>query len=159
MSPSEFLRAARLRAGLTQRALAQRAGTSGATVAAYESGAKDPRASTLWRLLRAAEGELSVGSGADGSTRFRDLMCQRWAQVVADDPAVLHRAESALEGMSGGYTDAWRHLLQAGPDAVIVILTSTHPDASALKSDAPFGRMRLIDEDERQSLLRRAYAT
>jgi ribosome-binding protein aMBF1 (putative translation factor) len=46
--------AARLEAGLSQRALADRAGTSGATIAAYELGTKEPRISTLRRILDAA---------------------------------------------------------------------------------------------------------
>jgi transcriptional regulator with XRE-family HTH domain len=48
------LRRARTRAGLTLRALAARAGTSDATLSAYETGAKVPRVDTLDRILRAA---------------------------------------------------------------------------------------------------------
>lgn len=48
------LRTARRRSRLTLRALAARAGTSHATLAAYESGAKVPRVDTLERIVRAA---------------------------------------------------------------------------------------------------------
>ena len=48
------LRRARRREGLTLRALAERAGTSHATLAAYESGRAIPRVDTLDRILRAA---------------------------------------------------------------------------------------------------------
>jgi transcriptional regulator with XRE-family HTH domain len=48
------IRSARTRAGLTLRALAARAGTSGATLSAYETGAKIPRVDTLDRIVRAA---------------------------------------------------------------------------------------------------------
>ena len=48
------LRRARARAGLSQRALAERAGTSHATLAAYEAGRIVPRVDTLDRILRAA---------------------------------------------------------------------------------------------------------
>jgi transcriptional regulator with XRE-family HTH domain len=41
-------------AGLSLRALAERAGTSHATLAAYESGRAVPRVDTLDRILRAA---------------------------------------------------------------------------------------------------------
>ena len=48
------LRRARRAAGLTLRALAERAGTSHATLAAYESARAVPRVDTLDRILRAA---------------------------------------------------------------------------------------------------------
>jgi transcriptional regulator with XRE-family HTH domain len=54
MDSGLLLRRARARAGLTQRALAERAGTSHATLATYETGAKVPRVDTLDRILRAA---------------------------------------------------------------------------------------------------------
>lgn len=54
------LQAARRAAGLSQRALAARAGTSQAAVAAYETGRKDPGAATLVRLLGAAGSRLEV---------------------------------------------------------------------------------------------------
>jgi transcriptional regulator with XRE-family HTH domain len=58
MEAAILLRTARTRAGLTQRSLAQRAGTSQAAVAAIESGRKQPTVATLDRLLRAAGTEL-----------------------------------------------------------------------------------------------------
>lgn len=48
------IRRARENAGLSQRALAERAGTSQPTISAYESGRKVPEQATLERLLRAA---------------------------------------------------------------------------------------------------------
>lgn len=51
---SSFLRAARRRAGLTQRELANRAGTAQSVVARIESGRTSPGAATLARLLAAA---------------------------------------------------------------------------------------------------------
>lgn len=44
----------RERAGLSMRELARRAGTSHATLSAYEHGTKSPTASTLQRIIRAA---------------------------------------------------------------------------------------------------------
>lgn len=49
-----MIRASRRQAGLTQRALAERAGTTQSAVAAYETGAKQPSTATLDRLVRAA---------------------------------------------------------------------------------------------------------
>lgn len=57
---AEVLRTARRRSGLTLRALAERAGTSHSTIAAYESGAKQPSVATLERLVRATGFALSV---------------------------------------------------------------------------------------------------
>lgn len=54
MHSGTLIRRARARAGLTQRALAERAGTSHATLASYETGAKVPRVDTLDRILHAA---------------------------------------------------------------------------------------------------------
>lgn len=48
-----FLRTCRIDAGLTQRALADRAGTSAAAVCHYERGTRVPRADTLVRLVAA----------------------------------------------------------------------------------------------------------
>ena len=55
----QALRAARLRAGLSQADLAALAGTSQATISAYESGRKQPSVGTFRRLL-AATGERLV---------------------------------------------------------------------------------------------------
>ena len=62
---ARLLRYARRRAGLTQRALAERAGVPQPYVARIESGRVDPSVSALSRLLRACETTLLVipGSG------------------------------------------------------------------------------------------------
>ena len=49
-----MLRIARRRSGLSSRALAHRAGTSHATILAYEAGRKIPRVDTLERIIGAA---------------------------------------------------------------------------------------------------------
>jgi transcriptional regulator with XRE-family HTH domain len=59
-----ILRDARRQAGLTQTALARRAGTSQATISAYESGGKQPAVDTLERLLAAAGSQLAVTARA-----------------------------------------------------------------------------------------------
>lgn len=53
MDPAAVIRDARLAAGITQQALAERAGTSQATISAYESGAKQPSVATLTRIMAA----------------------------------------------------------------------------------------------------------
>jgi transcriptional regulator with XRE-family HTH domain len=53
-SAADLLRDARLRAGLTQRALARRAGTAQSVIARIENGTTSPAWDTLVRLLDAA---------------------------------------------------------------------------------------------------------
>src|SRR5438105_13061035 len=57
-----IIREARARAGLTQRALAARAGKAQSEIAKIERGRRDPTVSTLERLVRAA--------GCDLKTQF-----------------------------------------------------------------------------------------
>jgi transcriptional regulator with XRE-family HTH domain len=58
LDPSQLVREARSRAGLTQRELARRAGTSQSVVARIERGHTRPSSETLGRLLAAAGFEL-----------------------------------------------------------------------------------------------------
>jgi len=79
MVAAATLRAARRRAGLSLRALADRAHTSHATLAAYEAGAKVPRVDTLTLIVRAAgyalDLELATRPAADDRTaRGRELV-------------------------------------------------------------------------------------
>src|SRR3954466_674589 len=67
MDVGTTLRSARERAGLTQGELAERAGTSQATVSAYETGAKQPSVATFSRLLAATGARLSVSHAAPTS--------------------------------------------------------------------------------------------
>jgi transcriptional regulator with XRE-family HTH domain len=60
MDAGATLRSAREAAGLSQGDLARRAGTSQATVSAYESGGKQPSVATFSRLLAAAGARLTV---------------------------------------------------------------------------------------------------
>jgi transcriptional regulator with XRE-family HTH domain len=56
-----LLRQARARAGLSQRALARRAGTAQSVIARIERGQSSPTVATLERLLAAAGSELRAG--------------------------------------------------------------------------------------------------
>ena len=72
MDASTLLRVARREAQLTLRELAERAGTSHATLSAYEHAAKTPSVATFARVLRAAgyvlEGELTRRIDTDPRT-------------------------------------------------------------------------------------------
>jgi transcriptional regulator with XRE-family HTH domain len=63
MDAGTELRSARLAAGLSQRELAELAGTSQPAVALYESGEREPGFSTLARLLAATGSRLRVEGG------------------------------------------------------------------------------------------------
>ncbi len=58
--PGSLILQARLRTELSQRDLADRAGTSQSAIAAYERGTKDPAFETLSRILRAAGFDLRL---------------------------------------------------------------------------------------------------
>ncbi len=78
MDASALLRRARVEAGLSLRSMAERAGTSHSTLAAYEAGRKAPSIKTLERLLRAAGFELGLEmrrcvGGPDRQARGREL--------------------------------------------------------------------------------------
>ena len=161
MTAASLIRAARAWGRLSQRALAERAGTSGPTVAAYEAGVKDPRGSTLLRLVEAAGMELRLIERRPAADRFRDLLAAATAEKVAADPSLLDRAAEVMDSglWRSAYQRQWRALISAGPEAVVGVLTSTHPDTLALKADAPFALLKLVDDDQRQELLETAYTT
>jgi transcriptional regulator with XRE-family HTH domain len=81
---AHLLRRARTRAGLSQRALAGRAGTSQSAVAAIETGRKEPTVATLQRLL-AATGSVLVLADSE-----QEVLRRRGRQLVD----VLHLAEA-----------------------------------------------------------------
>lgn len=84
MTWGERLRAARHRAGLSQRALAARAGTSQATIAAYESGRKVPSVVVFDRLLAATGERLAVEPRPGRRTTDElDRSARRLADVLA----------------------------------------------------------------------------
>jgi len=74
---ARLLRHARRRSGLTQRALAAKAGVAQSVVGRIESSAVDPTVTTLSKLLRACETTLEAlpgaGDGIDISL-MRDLL-------------------------------------------------------------------------------------
>lgn len=81
----------RARAGLSQRALAERSGTSAAAICLYESGERIPRVDTLHRIVEAAGAELEL-----------ELI---WPTPTAID---LHRNARILEDLLG-LADALPH--------------------------------------------------
>ncbi|HVE99022.1 MAG TPA: helix-turn-helix domain-containing protein [Mycobacteriales bacterium] len=98
---ARLLRHARRRAGLTQRALAAKAGVAQSVVGRIESSRVDPTVSTLSRLLRACETTLEAlpgsGEGID-VTGMRALLLRSPAARLATaraDAAGLARLDGA----------------------------------------------------------------
>ncbi|MCK9248558.1 MAG: helix-turn-helix domain-containing protein [Solirubrobacteraceae bacterium] len=71
MDVARELRAARAAAGLSQAELAERSGTSQATLSAYERGRKQPTIATALRILRAADRDLVTLPAAAVAERRR----------------------------------------------------------------------------------------
>lgn len=109
MDVAPLVKDARRRAGLTQRALAERAGTSQAAVARYESGRTVPDVATLDRLLRACGYELraepaaaAAASGADPRVdrsairRLLALPVAERVRLAVDEGRSLDRFDAAV---------------------------------------------------------------
>ncbi len=87
MSIASTVREARRRAGLTQAALAERAGVPQSTVGRIESGARTPSTEMIERLVRAAGLEVTVSLGEpDPATdsMFERTLRRTPAQRLAD---------------------------------------------------------------------------
>ena len=159
MDTATLIRSARQRAGLTQARLATQANTSAPTISAYEHGTKQPRSDVLLRLLRAAGFEPMLVPASTGNGRYVDLFCDELAAHVRQESDVLEQARRELDRMRpSDNVEAWRSLLDAGPSAVVAVLTSRDADARGLKADNPFARLGLVDEDTRLAVLRQARA-
>lgn len=84
MDAARVLRRARLDAGLSLRLLAARAGTSHATLAAYEAGRAVPRVNTLDRILRAAgyATDIEMAKRADATDEQRNAKGEELRRVL-----------------------------------------------------------------------------
>jgi predicted transcriptional regulator len=86
MRAARALRWARRRAGLSQRALAEKSGLPQSTIGRIEAGTVDPRVGTLTRLLRACGFDLEVepllGVGID-RTLIRECLALTPAERIA----------------------------------------------------------------------------
>lgn len=172
METSTIVRDVRARTGLSQRALADMAGTSGPTIADYESGRKEPRLSTLSRIAEA--GGLQLELRVVPSRHVRALERQRrlrLAVVAATAVRVRDRWDDArsmafeqldsLEANGRGASNArwvqqWRRAVGEGPDAVSRVLLRSGEDGDDLRQVAPFAG--LLSDDERRLVLAAAAA-
>lgn len=84
MDAAAILRDARGHAGLTQAELAQRAGTSQATISAYEHGRKSPSIETLGRLLAATGTRLTATPASTPVVRPTKAQLARAGRALVD---------------------------------------------------------------------------
>lgn len=100
MDVATVLRDSRRDANLSQAELAARAGTSQATISAYESGAKTPSLSTLTRLLAATGRQLRVESAAPPARELsraeQTRAGRKLVEVIALAEALPHRPARRL---------------------------------------------------------------
>lgn len=87
---ADIIHAARLRAGLSTRELARRAGTSHATLSRYEHGQVQPSLATVERIVRACGLELRIHldepdtSDADLTASFLSLSPRERLESIAN---------------------------------------------------------------------------
>ena len=172
-STAELLRRLRRESGLTQRAFAERVGTSGPAVAAYESGAKEPRLSTLDRMAASVACRVDVRivpTGRGASLRRRRerrslaLAAATAAVVAANFPAArrladenLKRAEDTVgDNASRRWLDEWQDVLSRGANAVRSALLDPTDHGHDMRQMTPFAG--LLNDDERNAALAAADA-
>lgn len=95
-----LIKLARHDAGLSQRQLAKRAGTSQATLSAYEAGRKSPSLDTLARIVRAAGRDLRIQVVAYDD--HDDLIRAYEASLPEATRAALRRERSRLRAEARG---------------------------------------------------------
>lgn len=142
------IRALRARATVTQAVLAQAAGTSQPTIAAYESGRKSPTVDTVERLARSMGLEAIVEYHPPLTREERRSLVLHRAigrRLVEEPEQVLTRAHTNLDRMAAHVAapsqllDEWRVLLDRPLWALLPLLTDPEPWARELRQVTPFG--------------------
>ena len=137
----------RRRTGLTQAALAELAGTSQPTIAAYETGTKRPSLRTLERLASAAGLGVHVAFVPHLTREDRRSLAlhERIADRLRADPVeTLARAEANLRRMRVLHPDAselfdeWERLLHGYPDELVDALVNPGLHYRELRHVTPF---------------------
>lgn len=160
-----MLAAMRRAAGLSQRALAQRGGTSAPTIAAYEAGDKEPRLTTLDRLAGAAGFRLRIEvepATADHlqrtDRRSLALHARVFDHLLRDPESVRKIARRSLKVMGEANPDArpwleeWAQLLDGPLHELAAVLLSTGQHARGLRRSSPFAGV--LSQEERLEVLR-----
>ena len=160
------VRLLRRRAGVTQTRLAELAGTSQPTIAAYESGSKVPNLRTLRRLARALglEARLQFVPAMTREDRRSLALHEAIAQRLIEDPVpVLERARKTLDLMTEKHPGAasllteWDAILHRPASEVADVLLDPRPRARELRQVTPF--TGVLSPGERAEVYRRFAAS
>lgn len=141
------IRRLRETAGITQAALAERAGTSQPTIAAYEAAQRSPTLRTMQRLAEAAGFDMVVDFVPPLTREDRRSLALHRAIAVKlrEDPdGIISRARRNLRTMHDRNPNAaallsnWDRLLDLPISHVRRVLTDPAPYARELRAVTPF---------------------
>ena len=156
----------RRRGGVTQSRLAELAGTSQPTIAAYESGSKVPNLRTLRKLARALglEARVQFVPALTREDRRSLALHEAIAQRLIEDPvAVTERARKTLSLMIERHPGAapllteWDAILRRPESEVADLLLDPRPRARDLRQVTPFAG--ILSTAERTEVYRRFAAS
>lgn len=159
MNPVYTLRAC---AGVTQKDLAQKAGTSQPTIALYESGEKSPSVSTLQRLAESLGFELVVNYVPKLTREDHRSLAYHHAvaKMVRQDPqAVIQRAKRSLARQHKDHPhaaellDQWQAWLDLPIDELIARMLDAGVMARDMRQVTPFAGV--LDARERMRILKK----
>lgn len=153
-----LVRVLREQAGISQRQLAESAGTSQPAVADYESGRRSPTWRTLARIARAAGSEAVVSFVPPLTREDRRSLAlhEEIARRLTSDPGLVHPAERVLERMQRANPKAepllstWKAILALPVPLICVILRDASPIARELRHVTPFAG--ILSASERAAL-------
>jgi transcriptional regulator with XRE-family HTH domain len=149
-------------AGLSQHALAARAGTSQPTIAAYEAGTKSPTLRTLERLAESCGLSASISFVPPLTREERRSLYLHEAiagKIAVDPSAALARARVNVTTMENAnpharvLLDEWRSILDSGVERVLAVLADAGMHARELRQVTPFAG--LLTTSERAQVYRR----
>jgi transcriptional regulator with XRE-family HTH domain len=159
MKTAELIAHERTDRGLSQGALALRAGTSRERINSYERGHVYPTSDTLERLLGALDAELlAIPVLTFEERRSLAISTAVARRLLADPVNVMTRARVNLSRMRDVAThehrwlDVWDSMLGLGPSVVAGLLMSPDPFARDLRQSSPFAGV--LTEAERADSIR-----
>jgi transcriptional regulator with XRE-family HTH domain len=156
------VRLLRRRARVTQSRLAELAGTSQPTIAAYESGRKVPNLRTLRRLARAVGLEARLSFVPPTTREDRRSLALHEAigrRLIVDPERVMGRARRTLSLMTEKHPGAapllreWKAILSRPTSEVVDVLLDPQPRARELRQVTPFAGV--LSPAERAEVYRR----
>lgn len=145
----------REKARVTQAELADSAGTSQPTVAAYEAGRKSPTLRTLRRLAEAVgwEMEITFTPAMTREDRRSLFLHQAITEQLRRSPdPVVRKARRNLRRMLDRHPEAgrllndWMRILEGPVEQMIAAMTDTSVHARALRQVTPFAGVLTADQ-------------